>query len=61
VSISLIYIFCYFSSSTNREFQQFHISVAPGAILGGTQLIHLGHTLLELLVLAFLVRVALIL
>lgn len=53
--VSLIYISCCFSSSTGRAYQQSHNSVAPGAVLSGTQLVHLGHTLLKLLVLALLV------
>jgi hypothetical protein len=38
-----------------------HKSVAPGTILRGSQLIHLGDALLEFLVLALLVAVSLIL
>jgi hypothetical protein len=35
--------------------------VAASAVLGGAELVHLSHTLLELLVLALLVRVSLVL
>lgn len=53
--VSIIYISCCFNSSTDCAYQQSHNSVAPGVVLGGTQLVHLGHALLELFVLAFLI------
>ena len=37
------------------------VSIAPGTVLGSPQLVHLGHTLLELFVLALFVAVSLVL
>lgn len=54
-SVSLIYISRCLCNSTNRAHQESHNLVAPGAVLGGAQLVHLSHTLLELFILALFV------
>lgn len=63
LGISSMYISCCFSSSPDRAITNisWRASVATGAVLGGPQLVHLGHALLELFVLALLVGMSLVL
>ena len=60
--ISYLHFLLLLQQHRSSIFQQnFDNLVAPGTVLGSTQLVHLGHTLLELFVLAFLIGVSLVL
>lgn len=63
LGISSMYITCCFPAVLTAQTQITKSTslVAASAVLGGTELVHLGHTLLELLVLALLIGVSLIL
>jgi len=50
-------LFVFFLERKERE----DISITPRSVLGRSQLVHLGHPLLELVVLAFFVAVSLVL
>lgn len=52
---------CFCFVSNDPPYAPATVSIAPGTILGRTELVHLGDTLLEFLVLALFVAVALVL
>lgn len=64
LGISSMYITCCFPAvptAQNTYIRSYTASVATGTVLGGPQLVHLGHALLEFFVLALLVGMSLVL